>query len=192
MRYTLFTIGLLISAGAASLIVPGTTRAEELLLQSAPQDYKVAFDTRKGNLKHVEMIPQAESLKGWSEMLTTQIFFGGVPQKTPAGFYAWVSERWRASCPTATAQLLRQGTEKGYPFAFWMLTCESVPATSRPEHTWFKAIQGRDSFYLVQKAWRREPGKDEIVKWTQYLRQVAVCDTSASGEKACPAGFSPK
>jgi hypothetical protein len=151
----------------------------------------VAFQTRKGNLQHVEMIPSAETLKDWSEMLTTQIFFGGVPQKTPAGFYDWVAERWRASCPGATAQLLRQGIEKGYPFAFWMLTCDKVPATGRPEHTWFKAIQGRDSFYLVQKAWRREPANNEIVKWTQHLRQVAVCDTRASGEKACPHGFLP-
>jgi hypothetical protein len=190
MGYTNFTIALLISAGVALLIVPGTTRAEELLLQSAPKEYKVAFETRKGNLRHVEMIPRAESLKGWSEMLTTQIFFGGVPQGSPVRFYEWVAERWKASCPSATAQLIRHGTEKGYPFAFWMLTCESLPLTSKPEHTWFKAIRGRDSFYLVQKAWRREPGKEEIVTWTRYLRSVAVCDTRAGGEKACPSGVS--
>ncbi|MBI3919470.1 MAG: hypothetical protein HY322_20970 [Betaproteobacteria bacterium] len=77
-----------------------------------------------------------------------------------------------------------------YPFAFWVLTCESLPFTSKPEHTWFKAIPGRDSFYLVQKAWRREPRKEEIVAWTKYLRGVAVCDTRAGAEKACPPGFS--
>jgi hypothetical protein len=178
-------------AGVAFLAAAGVARAEEILLHAMPSGYKVAFETRKGNLRHVEMIPQAESLKGWTEMLTTQIFFGGVPQGSPTKFYDWVSTRWRASCPGATAQLLRQGTERGYPFAFWMLTCDRVPATGRPEHTWFKAIQGRDSFYLVQKAWRREPGRDEIVTWSKFLRQVAVCDTSAQAEKACPAGVKP-
>jgi hypothetical protein len=185
------TICRTVSAGIAFLIAVCTAHANEFLLHAAPQDYKVAFQTRKGNLQHVEMIPRSESLKNWSEMLTTQIFFGGVPQGTPVRFYEWVAERWRASCPTATAQLIRHGTEKGYPFAFWMLTCESLPATSKPENTWFKAIQGRDSFYLVQKAWRREPRKEEIVTWTKHLRNVAVCDSRAGGDKACPPGFSP-
>jgi hypothetical protein len=184
------TSRLTVGAMATCLFAACGTHAEELLLQSQPKGYKVAFQTRKGNLQHVELIPRPESLKGWSEMLTTQIFFGGVPQGSPVQFYEWVAQRWKVSCPSATAQLIRHGTEKGYPFAFWMLTCEALPATSKPEHTWFKAIQGRDSFYLVQKAWRREPGKEEIVAWTRYLRSVAVCDTRAGGEKACPSGVS--
>jgi hypothetical protein len=185
------TSRLIVWATATYLFAACMAHAEELLLQSQPQDYKVAFQTRKGNLQHVEMIPRAESLKGWSEMLTTQIFFGGVPQGSPVRFYEWVAQRWKASCPTATMQLIRRGTERGYPFAFWMLTCESLPATSKPEYTWFKAVQGRDSFYLVQKAWRRQPADREIVSWTRYLRSVAVCDTRVGGEKACPPGVSP-
>jgi hypothetical protein len=31
--------------------------------------------------------------------------------------------------------------------------------SGKPEITWFKAVQGNNSFYLVQKAFRFEPSK---------------------------------
>lgn len=48
-----------------------------------------------------------------------------------------------------------------------------------------KAIAGRDSFYLVQKAFRFRPDKAQIEQWSRYLRNVSVCDSRVS-ERACP------
>jgi hypothetical protein len=79
-----------------------------------------------------------------------------------------------------------QGPENGYPAAVWLLSCPRNRETGKPEITWFKAIQGNDSFYVVQKAFRFEPAKEQVAKWTQYLRGVAVCD-SRLAERRCPA-----
>jgi hypothetical protein len=48
-----------------------------------------------------------------------------------------------------------------------------------------KAIQGNDSFYLAQVAFRFETSNDEVTQWMNYLREVIVCDTRIP-EKACP------
>ena len=58
--------------------------------------------------------------------------------------------------------------------------------TGKPEMTWMKAIQGKDSFYVVQKAFKFEPADDDVAKWMRYLRGVAVCDSRVP-ERACPA-----
>jgi hypothetical protein len=67
----------------------------------------------------------------------------------------------------------------------WSLTCPRNPATGKPEMTWFKALQGNDSFYVVQKAFKFVPDKDQVAKWMGFLRAVAVCD-SRLPDRACP------
>jgi hypothetical protein len=50
---------------------------------------------------------------------------------------------------------------------------------------WFKAIQGADSFYVVQKAYKFVPSKEQETKWTGYLQSISVCDSRVP-ERACP------
>jgi hypothetical protein len=38
-------------------------------------------------------------------------------------------------------------------------------------------IQGNDSFYIVQVAFKAWPSKEQITQWMSYLKDVAVCDT---------------
>lgn len=59
------------------------------------------------------------------------------------------------------------------------------PGYRKPEITWFKAVEGNDSFYLVQKAFKFEPSQDQITRWMGYLRKVSVCD-SRIADRACP------
>ena len=45
--------------------------------------------------------------------------------------------------------------------------------------------EGKDKFYVIQKAWRTEKygpeefplTSEDVVKWTQYMRSVYVCDS---------------
>ena len=76
-------------------------------------------------------------------------------------------------------------TENGYPTLVWLLSCPKNPGPGKPEITWFKAVQGNDSFYLVQKAFKFEPSKEQITRWMGYLRKVSVCD-SRIADRACP------
>jgi len=68
------------------------------------------------------------------------------------------------------------------------MNCPLNKDSGKPEITWFKAIQGQDSFYVVQKAFKFDPSQGQIVQWTLYLKKVAVCDTRVK-ERACPAGL---
>ncbi len=53
--------------------------------------------------------------------------------------------------------------------------------------TWFKAIAGNDSFYVVQKAFKFEPSPEQLTQWLGYLNKVSVCDTRLP-ERQVPGG----
>ena len=67
----------------------------------------------------------------------------------------------------------------------WLLSCPKNPGTGKPEITWFKALQGSDSFYMVQKAFKFAPSQEQISRWMGYLKSVMVCD-SRRPESPCP------
>lgn len=149
---------------------------DENLLQNLPAGYKIDFQTKKGNMIITEMVPQGESVKNWSEMVTTQIFLG-LKAVTPQQFRDTMQKSWATSCKGAESASIAEGAENGYPFAVWIQFCPLNKTTGKPEKTWFKAIKGNDSFYIVQKAFKFDPSEEQVVKWSQYLRSVQVCDT---------------
>ena len=157
---------------------------DENLLVSLPQGFKVAFQERKGKALISEMIPAGDTLEDWSQMVTTQIFFGGLPT-SPEEFYSQMRQGWLSSCKGGNGKLVRTGMENGYPIAFGFLTCPLNPATNKPEAAWIKAIKGNDSFYVVQRATRQEPAKELITEFSKYLSAVKVCD-SRLPERPCP------
>jgi len=159
----------------------------ENLLAALPNGYKVGFQQKKGSAQITEMVPANESVQGWTEMVTVQVF-GGMTGVTPDQFRDRMVQLWAASCANAVAGPPTQAVENGYRIAFWMMSCPRNKDTGKPETTWFKAIQGRDSFYVVQKAFKFDPSKDQIAQWSLYLKKVAVCDTRLKA-RACPSGL---
>ena len=51
---------------------------DENLLQNLPAGYNVGHQQRQGNMLMIEMVPNGQIVQDWSEMLTTQIFFGNL------------------------------------------------------------------------------------------------------------------
>ncbi|MGB6538969.1 MAG: hypothetical protein WBF58_23760 [Xanthobacteraceae bacterium] len=169
---------------ALLLIRPASARlANENLLVTPPPGYKVDFHTERNNMVMSEMVPSNETVDDWTEMVTVQIFHG--MKAEPERFKTRLQQRWSAACPGASDAEVTSGIENGYPMLLWLLICPQNPGTGKPEYTWFKAIAGNDSFYLVQKAFKFEPTKDQVVHWMGYLKTVAVCDTRLP-ERACP------
>ena len=76
----------------------------------------------------------------------------------------------------------------GYNTMTWRLSCPLNRQTGKPEMTWFKAISGRDSFYVVQKAFKFEPAPEKAAEWVAWLDKVSVCDTRLP-DRACPRGM---
>lgn len=169
------------------LFVPSVCLAQlsdENLLQSLPQGYKVDFQTKQGSMIMTEMVPQAETVDNWTEMLTVQIFLG-LKNATPEQFQALMAKAWLGACRNGEVAPITKGEENGYSFSIWVQACPLNQATGKPEKTWFKAIKGNDSFYVVQKAFKFNPSKEQIAQWMQYFRSVAVCDTRLA-DRPCP------
>lgn len=160
-------------------LLPFTVQAElkdENLVQDLPTGYKIDFQARKGNMIMTEMVPQAESVKNWTEMLTSQIFLG-LKNATPEAFQAFMQKSWATSCKDAEFATVAKGEENGYPFVVWIQACPLNTTTGKPEHTFVKAIKGNDSFYVVQRAFKASPTNAQVTEATQHLRSVTVCDT---------------
>jgi hypothetical protein len=157
--------------------------ANENLLVTMPPGYKVDFRTQHNDMVMSEMVPENETVQAWTEMLTVQVFHG--LKTTPEAFRDTLQQGWIADCPGASAQTVAGGVESGYSALVWLLDCPRNPETGKPEMTWFKAIQGNDSFYVVQKAFKFVPAKEQIGQWMRYLKAIAVCDTRLP-DRPCP------
>ena len=176
-RLAVAACGLFLATSALADLV------NENLLVGLPAGYKVGHQAKTGALILTEMVPVAETVQDWSEMLTVQVFLGQT--RTPESFRNQLAQLWAKSCADSRAAEIWQGAENGYPSAIWLLACPLNKATGKPEITWFKGIQGNDSFYLVQKAYRFMPTPEQNTPWMQYFNQVSVCD-SRLADRACP------
>jgi hypothetical protein len=178
---------LLVMAGAVGWLSMSQVCMAQLinenLLTNLPDGYKVGYQNRNDKELISEMVPQNETVENWTEMVTVQIFFG---QKIgPRQFKARMEKLWASSCPGGEPRSVYDQTERGYATATWVLACPLNPATKKPEITWFKAIQGNDSLYVVQKAFKFMPSQEQASQWLRYLNDVAVCD-SRLPDRACP------
>jgi hypothetical protein len=177
--------GIALALALATFAAPARAQmVNENLLVRVPDGYKIDF--RDGNDQRLinEMVPQGESVSDWTEMVTVQIFFG--LKGTLAQMQDNIANGWLKACPKGIHVPVVDTTENGYPVSLWQLSCPNNAQTGKPEWTWFKAMRGNDSLYLVQKAFRFEPSKEQITTWMRYLKTVAVCDSRLPG-RACPA-----
>ena len=155
----------------------------ENLLVTMPQGFKVGFQDKKNNQQITEMVPSNETVKDWTEMVTVQIFFG--LKTKPEQFKDRIEKGWVSACAGGKAHPVSADAANGYPALIWVLSCERNPKTGKPEITWFKAMQGNDSFYVVQRAFRFMPEQAQMTKALAYLGTVTVCD-SRRKDRACP------
>jgi hypothetical protein len=156
----------------------------ENLLTTMPAGYKVDFQQRKGNMLMTEMVPVSESVGNWTEMVTVQIFYG-LKNVTPEQFKKRMEGLWQGSCPNGTSKAIAHGAERGYPTGMWVMFCPLNTGSGKPEITWFKAIQGADSFYVVQKAYKFVPSNEQESNLVGYLQSISVCDSRVP-VRACP------
>lgn len=156
----------------------------ESLMQPLPKGYMVDYEKSDIRLTTVIRVPENESRYSWTEMITTQIFENDRLQPDP--FYRIMLKGWIDVCKNGSGAVIRKGSENGYPYIFFRLSCPLNPKTEQPEYTWFKAIRGRDRFYVVQKAFKWDPTKEQFARWTAYFRDVKICDPREPDKHPCP------
>ena len=171
-------LGLLPAGPAAAAFV------NENLITTMPSGYEVGFQDRSNKAQIAEWVPKGETVENWTELVTIQVFHG--LEAAPDGFMRDLEKRWINGCPGAEkAHVIADAPENGYPTLVWLLHCPQNPETGKPETTWFKAVRGNDSFYLVQKAFRFAPSKEQIGQWRGFLKAVHVCDARLP-DRPCP------
>jgi hypothetical protein len=169
-----------VSVGFALVLTLGCPHAfaqfkGEQLLATAPAGYKISNQQRDKDSLVTELIPEKQNAKSWTERITMQVFYGR--KLSPEQFMANTEQATPQSCPDAEVALVRKGEENGYNFILFLRECALDKATRKPEATWFKAIAGNDSFYVVQVTTKFHPSKEKITEWMQYMRKSVVCDS---------------
>lgn len=172
----------------------GAQLKNENLLAPLPAGFKVGYQASNNGLVMQEFIPAGETVEDWSEMVTAQIFLG---RRDLDGVRALglIGQGWINACPASKPNRIGNASVNGYAAWNLFLQCPLLASTGKPETTFFRAVKGNDSFYIVQRAARAMPGQAQLVKMTRYLDTTTVCDTR-TGEHPCPdlkeQGFRPQ
>jgi hypothetical protein len=180
-RFALCAIAAVLAAAA-----PADALENENLLVSLPNGYKIGYQKSGAQQVISEMVPAGETVENWTEMVTVQIFLG-MRNVTPVQYRERMQGLWAKACAGSEFVGVKEGLENGYATLTWMQKCPLNQVTGKPELTWMKAMQGRDSFYLVQKAYAFEPSAEQSRKWSEFLDSVRVCDTRLA-DRPCKLG----
>jgi hypothetical protein len=178
-------VGLAVILSLIASAASGQGRAVgENLIEHVPPDFTVGTRSSSGTLLMTEFVPQGETVTGWSELVTTQVFLAQ-RHRDSAAFLSQVGKRWLQSCPGSRPDTIRTGQSNGYMVSMTILKCEQSPRTGHAENTVFRAISGQDSFYLVQYAYRSTLDQGKLSKALAFMSTVTVCDTRST-DHPCP------
>jgi hypothetical protein len=156
----------------------------ENLLVSMPPGFKAGFQNSRDGVTIQEWVPQGETVHNWSEMVTVQLFRNR-PDLEPRTMLDGIQRGWLKACAGSVPAPIVAGRTDGYDAATMVLRCPLNGETGKPETTVFRAIRGRDSFYMVQRAVRSVPDAGRLAGMESYLAGVSVCDTR-SARSPCP------
>ncbi len=160
---------------------------DENLLMPLPAGFKVGWEVSNASLSQRELIPAAETVDDWSTMITMQTFHGSF-NVTPDDFAQNLIKGVSDVCPGTESQKVVDGTENGYAFSIWVVSCPLNPQTQKPESFYIKTIHGDDAIYDVQYAFRKAVTIALSEPAIRYLQKISVCD-SRRADRPCPAGM---
>lgn len=183
----------LLPSAAAQAQSPGGDGAERYFL-GIPPSWSEASRHAAPGAEVVVYVPQGQTARDWTDMLTVQVF-RGMTALPAESFYERTRRAYQETCADARAGTMQTGLSNDYPAAFWVLGCGRHGAAGMGETSFFRLVQGDRGLYLAQRAWRTAPyGADEAPPVSPDQQQEAmrllgsfgVCDPSVAGHP-CPA-----
>lgn len=87
------------------------------------------------------------------------------------------------NCETFLSELLTHPKQTQLPTLYWETTCRVGGNTVAK--IFHLMIQGTDSFYHIQKAWRSDFTSEELALWRSRLNDTYVCDNRTQ-DNLCP------
>ncbi len=164
------------------MLATGLAYAEERMLLTPPKGFRVVAESSTDKERTTVLVPQGQSVAAWTEKLSTQVLFKQTVE-APEAFRARAEKAALAECPGATFEKLKGGTENLYPIAAWIETCPKPKDGGGPLLSWTKAVQGRENFYVLQKAHRFTPDAKQVKALTKLFDASRVCDTRVPGQR---------
>ena len=164
----------------------------EQLLFAKPEGWHEVFSEVEENLTTNEYVPEGQTGDDWQEMVTVQIVLG-MAEADPNALLARIAHHLAEGCPGFSSQPIELGgVGEEYPTLAVMMMCPKNPESGKGDFILVRGIAGKESFYILQKAWRVAPfdvdddppvALDERKFWLGYLAYLTVCDP---GLDNCP------
>ncbi len=106
-----------------------------------------------------------------------------------------MTQRYDADCAKLQTTETQVREQQGHTVSFRFLGCTRHQRTGQGELALFRTVEGEQSFYLVQRAWRTPPYQPDVLPFDRellgqtrlWLQGGRICQADSSDpNRACP------
>ena len=162
-----------IAAIVLSLGLANVAVADERLDVATPDGFQLSLELSTDAVHIREFVPDGQNGEDWQEMLSLQSF-RELDGLDPRSFLARVADTALMGCQGASADLVAETVEDGWPVAVTVMTCPYSHSTGGAETFVTKAISGGEGFYVVQASWRGALAPEPLQRWLDVLLEVGL------------------
>jgi hypothetical protein len=139
-------------------------------------------------------LPEGQKTASWSDKVSVQLF-PGETEISGRQLLDQIARRYTRDCRNLLGTQTEVQQKRGRTIAFRLLGCTKHAKTGRGELALFRVVQGAESLYMVQRAWRTPTfdtehlpfSRDILGKTRLWLQGGRVCQAdSRDAEYACP------
>jgi hypothetical protein len=191
-----------LAAGAAQALEPLGDRGlavvngggGEFFLTPVPITWEIAHSSKTDRVVHMAWLPEGQKTASWSDKVSVQLF-PGETEISGRQLLDQIASRYTRDCRNLLGTQTEVQQKRGRTIAFRLLGCTKHAKTGRGELALFRVVQGAESLYLVQRAWRTPTfdtehlpfSRDILGKTRLWLQGGRVCQAdSRDAEYACP------
>lgn len=166
----------------------------EFFLTPVPITWTVAHSSRSRRVVHMAWVPDDQTAADWQDKVSLQLF-PGATGITGRELLDQLATRYDADCKDLLATDTQVKEVRGRTVAFRFLGCTDYKDTGQGQIALFRTMQGEQSFYMMQRAWRTPtfardtlPFQRELLGKTRlWLQGGRICQANSSDpERACP------
>ncbi|WP_295631344.1 hypothetical protein [Novosphingobium sp.] len=122
-----------------------------------------------------EEVPESESVKDWSRMVTTQRFGGLAALTTAENYVTNIARSVERKCPGAQVGAIRQVRMTGRPAVRVTIDCPVLAETGKRETFLLEATGGTFDILVKQVAFRGPHSAADIAWATGFLDALVYC-----------------
>ena len=166
----------------------------EFFVTPVPINWEIVHSSDSGRVVHMAWLPAGQDTDSWSDKVSLQLFPGetGIEGKQ---LLDQITQRYARDCRNLLGTQSEVRQKRGRTVAFRLLGCTEHSRTGRGELALFRVVEGAQSLYLMQRAWRTPSfdtehlpfSRDILGKTRLWLQGGRVCQAkSPDAEHACP------